>query len=249
MEIKVPTVHNEAKKGDIAKTVILLGDPLRAKFVADNFLEDVTCYNDVRNMLGFTGEYKGVEISVQGSGMGIPSMGIYSMELFLGYDVDNIIRVGTCGRLSNPNASYIANSVNLRDIVVAEYANTDSNYLTECTVDKKIEPVCSNDLLDKLRKIAKLQNVDIKIGTIFTSDVFYKDISKLMELSKTEVIGVEMETLALYANANITNKKALAMFTVSDNPILGEAISSEEREKGLGKMIKLALELAYECEK
>ena len=249
MKIKVPTVHNEAKKGDIANTVLMLGDPLRAKFVADNFFKNVVCYNKVRNMFGFTGEYRGVKISVQGSGMGIPSMGIYSMELFEGYNVNNIIRVGTCGRLSNPDASDEANSVNLRDIVVANYAKTDSNYLENFSNNKKIIPSCSNELLKKLKNISNIQNIDIKIGKIFTSDVFYKDIDKLIELSKTDVIGVEMETLALYANAKLTNKNAIAMYTVSDNPIIGESISSEEREKGLSKMIKLALDLAYECEK
>ena len=249
MKIKVPTVHNEAKKEDIAKTVIMPGDPLRAKYIADNFLEDVVCYNNVRNMLGFTGKYKGVRISVQGSGMGIPSMGIYSKELFEGYDVDNIIRIGSAGCLFNENASNVANSVKLRDILVAKTVDTDSNYIVTNNVEDKVFPECSEELLSMLNNIAKKEKIEVKCGEIFTSDVFYNLMQNLLELSKKDVLGVEMETLALYTNAKIANKNALAIYTVSDNPITGDSISSEEREKGLNKMIKLALELAYECEK
>ena len=249
MKIKVPTVHNEAKKEDIAKTVIMPGDPLRAKYIADNFLEDVVCYNNVRNMLGFTGKYKGVRISVQGSGMGIPSMGIYSKELFEGYDVDNIIRIGSAGCLFNENASNVANSVKLRDILVAKTVDTDSNYIVTNNVEDKVFPECSEELLSMLNNIAKKEKIEVKCGEIFTSDVFYNSMQNLLELSKKDVLGVEMETLALYTNAKIANKNALAIYTVSDNPITGDSISSEEREKGLNKMIKLALELAYECEK
>lgn len=249
MKIKVPTVHNEAKQGDIAKTVIMPGDPLRAKFIAENFLEDVHCYNKVRNMFGFTGKYKGAKISVQGSGMGVPSMGIYSRELFDGYNVNNIIRIGSAGSLANPKASKITNSIKLRDIIVAKSVDSDSNYLISSDIGDEIFPECSTKLLELVNGIAKKEDICIKSGEIFTSDVFYKDVSKLIELSKTDVIGVEMETLALYANAKLSNKNAIAMYTVSDNPITGESISSEEREKGLRKMIKLALDLAYECEK
>ena len=249
MKIKVPTAHNEAKKGDIAKTVIMPGDPLRAKYIADNFLDDVTCYNNVRNMLGFTGKYKGVKISVQGSGMGIPSMGIYSKELFEGYDVDNIIRIGSAGCLFNEDASEIVNSIKLRDILVAKTVDTDSNYLVANNIEDEIFPESSIELLTLLENISKNEKIEIKVGEIFTSDVFYNLPQNLIELSKKDVLGVEMETLALYANAKVANKKALALYTVSDNPITGDSISSEEREKGLNKMIKLALELAYECEK
>lgn len=249
MEIKVPTVHNEAKKGDIAKTIIMPGDPLRAKYIADNFLDEVVCYNNVRNMLGFTGKYKGVRISVQGSGMGIPSMGIYSKELFEGYDVDNIIRIGSAGCLFNKNASKVANSVKLRDILVAKTVYTDSNYIVTNNVEDKVFPECSEELLSMLNNIAKQEKIEVKCGEIFTSDVFYNSLQNLLELSKKDILGVEMETLALYTNAKIANKNALAIYTVSDNPITGDSISSEEREKGLNKMIKLALELAYECEK
>lgn len=249
MNIKVPTVHNEAKMGDIANTVILFGDPLRAKFAAENFLSDAVCYNKVRNMYGFTGMYKDKKISVQGSGMGIPSMGIYSMELFAGYNVNNIIRVGTCGSFANPEASDMANSVKLRDVVVASSVKTDSNYLNNFTTKNDIAPLCSKELLTKLYNLSNSDIVNVKEGRIFTSDIFYKDKAELVKLSKEDLIGVEMETLALYANATLTKKNALAMYMVSDNIITGESMNSKEREQGLGKVIKIALDLAYSCEK
>jgi len=239
-----PTPHNKAKKGEIAKTVLMPGDPLRAKYIAEKYLTDVTMYNDVRNMFGFTGKYKGKEISIQGSGMGVPSMGIYSRELFEGYDVDNIIRIGSAGALANDEASEEAKGINLRDVLVATSVATDSNYLVSNNMDDYY-PVVSDNILEVVEQVTKENNIDVKYGEIFTSDVFYKDRQGLIECSKLGVMGVEMETLALYANAKITNKNALAMFTVSDNPILGESISSDERQIGFDKMIELALEVAY----
>ena len=244
MKIEVPTVHNEARIEDIAKTVIMPGDPLRAKYIVENFFDDYTCYNNVRGMLGYTGHYKGVRLSVQGSGMGIPSMGIYSKELFEGYDVDNIIRVGSAGSLSNDLASDSAKGVNLGDILVAKDADTDSNYGISSGYEE-IYPVASDKLLNTLLEVSK----DVKVGTIFTSDVFYKEKAELVEVSKTDVIGVEMETYALYLNALAAGKNALALYTVSDNIILDKYINSEEREKGLNKMIEIALEVAIKCEK
>lgn len=244
MKINVPTPHNEARLGDIAKTVLMPGDPLRAKYIVEKYFDDYTCYNNVRGMLGFTGHYKGVKISVQGSGMGVPSMGIYSKELFDGYDVENIIRIGSAGSLSNDMASDMAKDVNLKDILVARDVETDSNYGVSIGADE-IYPVASERLLNSLLEITN----DVKVGTIFTSDVFYKDKEALIEVSKSDVLGVEMETNALYLNALMSGKNALAIFTVSDNPILGESIDSDEREKGLNKMIELALELAVKCEK
>lgn len=241
----VPTPHNSAKKGEIAKTVLMPGDPLRAKYIAEKYLTDVKMYNEVRNMYGFTGKYKGKEISVQGSGMGVPSMGIYSRELFEGYDVDNIIRIGSAGALANNKASDIAKSVKLRDIIVATSVNTDSNYVLANDIEDDFYPVVSDNILEIVKNITEEEKIDVKFGEIFTSDVFYKNIEGLIECSKLDVLGVEMETLALYTNAYITNKNALAMFTVSDNPILGQGISSEERQVGLNKMIELALEVAY----
>ncbi len=245
--MKVPTPHNSARLGDIANTVLMPGDPLRAKFIADNYLTDVFCYNEVRNMLGFTGKYKGVKISVQGSGMGIPSMGIYSRELFEGYDVDNIIRIGSAGSLANKYASSITNSVKLGDILVAESVDTDSNFLVSNDIEDY--PVSSMRLLEKVRKVANEKHVDIKVGEIFTSDTFYQDKYILENISKLHVLGVEMETLALYANAMITKKRAIAMFTVTDNIILGESVSAQKRQEGLKEMIELALDTAYEIEK
>lgn len=241
----VPTPHNKAQKGDIAKTVLMPGDPLRAKYIAEKYLTDVKMYNDVRNMYGFTGKYKDKEISIQGSGMGVPSMGIYSRELFEGYDVDNIIRIGSAGALANDEASEEAKGINLRDVLVATSVATDSNYLMSNNMDEEYYPVVSDNILEIVEQVTKEKNIDVKYGEIFTSDVFYKDIQGLIECSKLGVLGVEMETLALYANAKITNKNALAMFTVSDNPILGESISSEERQIGFDRMIELALEVAY----
>ncbi len=248
MKIKVPTVHNEAKINEISKTVIMPGDPLRAKYIADNYLENVHCYNKIRNMFGFTGIYKGKKVSVQGSGMGVPSMGIYSMELFAGYDVENIIRIGSAGSLANEDASDITNSVQLRNIVVAENIDTDSNYLVSNGIEDAVYQECSKILLDRLQMIDKKNNFGLKYGKIFTSDVFYKAKEELVKLSKGKILGVEMETLALYANAKLSNKNAIALYTISDDPITGASISSIEREKGLDKMIKIALELAYECE-
>lgn len=246
--IKVPTAHNSAKIGDIAKTVIMPGDPLRAKYIAEKYFDNYTCYNEVRGMLGFTGSYKGVRLSVQGSGMGVPSMGIYSRELFEGYDVDNIIRVGSAGSLANKEASKIANSIKLRDILVAETVDTDSNFLISNEL-YDLFPSVSYNMLEKLKQVAKNKDINIKIGEIYTSDSFYKTREQLVGTSKLDILGVEMETLALYTNANITSKNALALFTVSDNPILGESLSSQERQTGFNQMIELALELALACER
>lgn len=240
----VPTPHNSAKKGEIAKTVLMPGDPLRAKYIAEKYLTDVKIYNQVRNMYGFTGKYKGKEISIQGSGMGVPSMGIYSRELFEGYDVDNIIRIGSAGALANDNASETAKSVKVRDVIIATSVDTDSNYVIANELED-FYPIVSDNILEVANNVISEKNLDVKLGEIYTSDVFYKDKESLIECSKKDVLGVEMETLALYTNAYITNKNALAMFTVSDNPILGESISSEERQIGFDKMIEIALEIAY----
>lgn len=240
-----PTPHNKAQKGEIAKTVLMPGDPLRAKYIAENFLENAVLYNDVRGMYGYTGLYNGVKISVQGSGMGVPSMGIYSKELFEGYDVDNIIRIGSIGALSNDEATIEAKKINLRDIVVATSVASDSNYIISSGLDKEILPEASSKLL----KIAKdIASENVKFGQVFTSDIFYSSKEDLIKLSKTGVLGVEMETLALYINAKVANKNALAIYTVSDNPILNERISSEERQNGFNKMMKYALDIALKLE-
>lgn len=246
MKINVPTPHNEANLGDIAKTVLMPGDPLRAKYIAENFLENAKLYNNVRGMLGYTGQYKGVKISVQGSGMGIPSMGIYSKELFEGYNVENIIRIGSIGSLDNDKASDICKSINLGDIVIAEDVITDSNYIEANEYD--IYPSASEELLSIAKeKSNNLKNV--KFGTVYTSDTFYMERELLEPMSRTGAIGVEMETLALYTNAKVANKRALALFTVTDKLLRGISVSAQERQTGLNSMIKLALEIAVELEK
>lgn len=246
MKINTPTPHNNAKFGEIAKTVLMPGDPLRAKYIAQKYLEDAKLYNDVRGMLGYTGKYKGVTISVQGSGMGVPSMGIYSKELFEGYDVDNIIRIGSAGSLDNDNASDVSKSVNLGDIVVASDVITDSNYINANHYN--VEPVASEKLLNILKDRSKGKD-NIKIGTVYTSDTFYMENYLLEEMSKKDVMGVEMETLALYTNAKVANKNALAMFTVTDKLLRGISVGANERQNGLNEMIELALDVAVQLEK
>ena len=246
MKINTPTPHNNAKIGEIAKTVLMPGDPLRAKYIAQKYLEDAKLYNDIRGMLGYTGKYKGITISVQGSGMGVPSMGIYSKELFEGYDVDNIIRIGSAGSLDNDNASDISKSVNLGDIVVASDVITDSNYINANHYN--VEPVASEKLLNILKDRSKGKD-NIKIGTVYTSDTFYMENYLLEEMSKKDVMGVEMETLALYTNARVANKNALAMFTVTDKLLRGISVGANERQNGLNEMIELALDVAVQLEK
>lgn len=246
MKINVPTPHNEAKMGDIAKTVLMPGDPLRAKYIAENFLEDAKLYNNVRGMLGYTGTYKGVNISVQGSGMGIPSMGIYSMELFAGYDVENIIRIGSAGSMDNYDACDIAKSVELGDVIVAEAVQTDSNYAIANHFE--YEPIASEKLLGVAKRVGKNRE-NVKFGTIYTSDSFYMDEEILKEISQKPCLGVEMETFALYMNAKATGKNALGIFTLTDKPLKGLGVSSEERQTGLNDMITLALDIAVELEK
>jgi len=246
MKINTPTPHNEAKLGEIAKTVLMPGDPLRAKYIAENFLEDAKLYNNVRGMLGYTGKYKGVTVSVQGSGIGVPSMGIYSKELFEGYDVDNIIRIGSAGSLDNDNASEVCKSIDLGDIIVAEDVETDSNYIEANEYD--IFPTASLKLLDIAKEKSKNMS-NVKYGTVYTSDTFYMENRLLEAMSKKDVLGVEMETLALYTNAQVANKNALALFTVTDKLLRGISVPAQDRQTGLNSMITLALDIAYELEK
>lgn len=246
MKINTPTPHNNAKFGDIAKTVLMPGDPLRAKYIAEKYLENPKLYNDVRGMFGYTGQYKGVTLSVQGSGMGVPSMGIYSKELFEGYDVDNIIRIGSAGSLDNDDASDVSKSVNLGDIVIASDVVTDSNYIIANHYN--VTPTASEKLLNMAKRMSEGKS-NIKIGTVYTSDTFYMEHSLLEEMSKKDVMGVEMETLALYTNAKVANKNALALFTVTDKLLRGISVPAQQRQSGLDEMIKFALDMAVELEK
>ena len=232
-----PTVHNEARKEDVAKTVLMPGDPLRAKYIAENFLDDAVCINSVRGMFGYTGLANGKRVTVQGSGMGVPSIGIYSYELFNFYEVENIIRVGSTGALDA--------RLGLRSVIMAIGACTDSNYQQNFKLPGIYAPTASFPLLLKAYQTAKDMNISVEVGNILTSDVFYVDDEKDFSLwSKMGVLAVEMETAALYANAARAGKKALSLLTVSDNIVTGEKLTSEERESSFVDMIHLALSLA-----
>lgn len=232
-----PTVHNEASKDDIAKTVLMPGDPLRAKYIAETFLEDVKCINSVRGMFGYTGYANGKQVTVQGSGMGVPSIGIYSYELFNFYDVDNIIRVGSTGAL--------VPRLGMRSIVIAIGACTDSNYQQNYKLPGYYAPTASFSLLFKAYQAALDLNINVEVGNVLTSDVFYVDDEKdFASWAKMGVLAVEMETAALYMNAARAGKHGLSILTVSDNIVTGEKLTSEEREKSFVDMIHIALSLA-----
>lgn len=232
-----PTPHNQATEGQIAKTVLMPGDPLRAKYVADTYLEDVTCFNQVRNMLGFTGTYKGKPVSVMGSGMGVPSIGIYSFELFNFYDVDNIIRIGTAGGL--------APDVRLRDLVIGMGACTDSNYAAQFRMPGTLAPIADFGLLRKAVESAERLGYDYKVGNVLSSDVFYNDDETVNERwASMGVLAVEMESVALYLNAIRARKHALCLLTVSDLPLSGEGLPAEDRQTSFTQMMEVALEVA-----
>lgn len=232
-----PTPHNQATEGQIAKTVLMPGDPLRAKYVADTYLEDVTCFNRVRNMLGFTGTYKGKPVSVMGSGMGVPSIGIYSYELFNFYDVDNIIRIGTAGGL--------APDVRLRDLVIGMGACTDSNYAAQFRMPGTLAPIADFGLLRKAVESAERLGYDYKVGNVLSSDVFYNDDETVNERwALMGVLAVEMESVALYLNAIRARKHALCLLTVSDLPLSGEGLPAEDRQTSFTQMMEVALEVA-----
>lgn len=235
---RIPTPHIGANLGEIAQTVLMPGDPLRAKFIAENFLTDVKCFNKVRNMLGFTGTYKGQRISVMGGGMGMPSIGIYSYELFNFYNVQRIIRIGSAGAISS--------KVNLKDIVMAMGACTDSNYGNQYKLNGVFAPIADFNLLKKAENCAQELEIKAFVGNIYSSDVFYSDESVLPEWDKMGVLAVEMEAAALYMNAAKAGKEALCILTVSDCPLKGLSLPSEEREKGFCNMVKIALETAVE---
>ena len=231
------SVHIAAKNGEIADTVLLPGDPKRAKWIAENFLENAVCYTDIRGMLGFTGTYKGKRISVQGTGMGIPSMSIYITELMKDYGVKTLIRVGSAGSYQE--------DVKIRDIVVALSTSTDSNINNRRFKGASFAPTVNFDLLSKVLKTAEEKNIKIKAGNILTSDEFYNDDpSYFKKWAEFGVLAVEMETAALYTLASKYKAKALSILTISDSLVSPEITSSEEREKTFNEMIELALETA-----
>ncbi len=231
-----PTPHNAATEGQIAKTVLMPGDPLRAQFIAENYLENAECFNTVRNMFGYTGTYHGERVSVMGSGMGIPSIAIYSYELYNFYDVDAIIRIGTAGGL--------AEDVELRDVVIGMGACTDSNYAAQFELPGTIAPIASWDLLRRATQAAEKINVPYKVGNILSSDVFYADPEVSRKWANMGVLAVEMESAALYLNAMKAHKQALCLLTISDLPLVGESLPAGERQTSFTQMMEVALELA-----
>lgn len=230
------TPHNAAKPGDIAKTVLMPGDPLRAKFVAETYLDDVKCYNEVRAMYGYTGIYKGKPVSVQGHGMGMPSMGIYSYELYNMYDVDNIIRIGSAGA--------IRSDVKIMDLIFAMGACTDSNYAYQYNMPGTYAPIATYELLEKAVKIAKNKGQNYFVGNILSADIFYNELGAPTAWDKMGVLAVEMEAAALYMNAAKANKNALCMLTISDELHSGKELPAKERQISFTNMMEIALDLA-----
>ncbi len=228
------TPHINAEKGAFAPTVLMPGDPLRAKFIAETFFESPMLVNDVRGMLGYTGTYKGKPVSVMASGMGMPSMGIYSYELFNVFGVENIIRVGTAGSISP--------DVKLKSIVIGMSASYDSNYVAQFRMPGTYTPTASYKLLQSAAAAAARLGVEITVGNILSSDLFYDDASSTLEWQKMGVLAVEMESAALYMNAARANKNALCICTVSDELTSGKRCTAEERQTTFTSMIELALE-------
>jgi purine-nucleoside phosphorylase len=229
------STHIGANKGAIAKTVLLPGDPLRAKFVAENFLENVSCYNEIRGMYGYTGTYKGRPVSVQGSGMGMPSISIYVNELITEYGVENLIRIGTCGSLQA--------DIHIKDVILAMSTSTDSNINRIRFNNMDYAPTANFELLQKAYKAAAKDNIPVKVGNVLSTDTFYGDDPDDWKLwAKFGVLAVEMEAAALYTLAAKYNVNALAILTVSDSLVTHEASSAEERQKTFLDMVNIALE-------
>jgi len=228
------TVHIGANKGDFAKTVLMPGDPLRAKFIAENLMEDAVLVNSVRGMLAYTGYYEGKRISVMGSGMGMPSIGIYSYELFTEFDVENIIRIGTAGGYSE--------KVHVRDVILAQAACTNSNFAVQYGLQGTYAPIADYGLLKQADEYAKELGIDVVVGNTLSSDVFYNaDPDAWKKWAEMGVLAVEMEAAALYMNAAKTGKKALAILTISDHFIYDDITTAEERQNTLIDMMKIAL--------
>lgn len=232
----IPTPHNSANIDDFTKTVLMPGDPLRAKFIAENFLEDPVLVNGVRGINGYTGMYNGKIVSVMASGMGIPSIGIYSYELFNFYNVENIIRIGSAGAISD--------EVNLRDIVIGQGACTNSNYASQFNLPGTYAPIASYKLLKQAVDFAQDAGVNYKVGNLFSSDTFYDDAASLSDWRKMGVLAVEMESAALYMNAARAGKNALCICTISDCPFTGESCTAEERQNTFTDMMEIALKIA-----
>lgn len=233
------SLHINAKEGQIAESILLPGDPLRAKFIAENFLQEVICYNEVRGMYGFTGTYKGKRVSVQGTGMGMPSISIYANELIQSYGVKNLIRVGTCGAYQE--------EIKIKDLVIAMAASTDSNINNLRFRGSNFAPTASFKLLKKSYDVALEKGLQPKVGNVFSSDTFYDDDPDAWRLwAKFGCLAVEMEAAALYTIAAKFGVDALAILTVSDHFISREVTTSAERERTFTKMIEIALDTIYQ---
>ncbi|WHE06525.1 purine-nucleoside phosphorylase [Thermoanaerobacterium thermosaccharolyticum] len=231
------SIHIGAKEGEVANTVLLPGDPLRAKYIAENFLSDVKCYNEVRGMYGYTGNYKGKRVSVQGTGMGIPSISIYVNELIESYNVKNLIRIGTCGSMQP--------DVNIRDVIFAMSSSTDSAINKIRFNGMDYAPTASFKLLKKAYDAATSMGINVKVGNVLSSDTFYNDDKDSWKLwAKFGVLAVEMETAGLYTLAAKYGVDALTILTVSDSLVTGHATSAEERQKTFNDMIEIALSIA-----
>lgn len=230
-----PTPHIGAKYGDIAPTVIMAGDPLRAKFMAENYLENPVLINQVRGMLGFTGTYKGKPVSVMGHGMGIPSISIYSYELFNFYDVKTIMRIGSAGSYSH--------DLKIGDLVLAQGACTDSNYAAQFDLPGTFAPIADFGMLRAAADACERFGYGYKVGNVMSSDLFYSDTPQPEKWMKMGVLAVEMEAAALYMNAARSGNRALTILTISDHILTGEATTSEQRQKTFTHMMDVALEL------
>ncbi|WP_196599268.1 purine-nucleoside phosphorylase [Pectinatus frisingensis] len=229
------STHIEAKSNEIAERVLLPGDPLRAKYIAETFLDDVKCYNKIRNAFGYTGLYKGTPVSVQGTGMGMPSISIYTNELINDYGVKKLIRVGTCGAVNN--------SIRVRDVVIAQGTTTDSGIvLNTFGAGINYAPLADFSLLYKAYEVAENNKMSVKVGNVLSEDRFYNDEIDIPKLASYGILAVEMEAAALYMLAAKYHVQALAVLTVSNHLITGEETTAEEREKSFNDMIKIALE-------
>ena len=235
------TPHNEASKGDFAKTVLMPGDPLRSKFIAENFLTELKLVNNVRGVQGYTGLYKGTPVSVMASGMGMPSIGIYSYELYTQYDVENIIRVGSAGALRA--------DLELGSVVAGQGACTNSNYINQYELGGTFAPIADFTLLETAVTVARKLGIEPHVGSLLSSDVFYNKAGNTLDWGKMGVLAVEMESAALYCNAAEAGKRALAICTISDSLITGEELPAADRQTTFTQMMEIALGVAVEMAK
>ncbi len=235
------TPHNSAKLGDFAKTVLMPGDPLRAKFIAETFLQDARMVNNVRGIHGYTGVYRDTPVSVMASGMGMPSIGIYSHELYSQYGVENIMRIGSAGAISD--------KLKLRDVVAASGACTNSNFAHQYGLPGTFAPVADFKLLETAVSVARSMGVEMPVGNVLSSDTFYDASASTMEWAKMGVLAVEMEAAALYMTAAYLGKRALAICSISDSIVTGEELPAQDRQTTFTTMMEIALKTAVEMDK